>query len=606
MIHQIIGRKLLLRSDDIYQYLAATHFNSASSSMKSTYEDRLPIIRTFMEASKYCQHKSALEEAAFFLRKGLSFFYPEEKWSTRNFDLSFEMTKSLAKLECILGNFEACMAANQEILTWSRSTKDTIDTLSIDINARIAACAYEEVVAAARRIFYLLGMKLPKRITPFHLFKKMIEMRKLFDSLKDEGIMSLPSSDVDSAAAIQVLIRVSFYLNQKKKPLLAVYTALLAAEHSVKKGLSPYTANSISFWGIGELILGNENRAYKLGKLSLKLNTMKPSKDACMLVTWSTIFLVQLRQPVWSVGNEAIPFTLKILNHSLDNGDMISAGFCGLACCYLRLWSGEHLKLLEKSIRVIHDRLDELGQEVLLEHFKPLLQMILNLRGKDSMNDEQPTILTGEVMNEQEYLSRLSSSTPPSYSNRLFTAKMLLAYTFGHYQLAETCYSSIIMTNYETTTIFSIPYRFYDAMICYARYQQTKNRKYLRQARKARKILQQHHSKSNPNVVPYLQVMEAEELLTRTDKNSIVQSRKLFDKAINMQEGFAHLEGLANERASVALAKFDCFGASRNYFEKAKHVYESKWGATMKYHSMSDKFTYLSSACSSMTPSHAF
>jgi len=121
---------------------------------------------------------------------------------------------------------------------------------------------------------------------------------------------------------------------------------------------------------------------------------------------------------------------------------------------------------------------------------------------------------------------------------------------------------------------------FYLAMSSYRLYAVTKKRRYIRTARRCRSVLVQQKSCGNPNVLPYLSIIEAKEIsLKSKDVQEICEACNRASQ-IQVDEGFPHLEGLVYEETFRSVAKLGSFLSARNFLDKAKNAYGQKWGAT--------------------------
>jgi predicted ATPase len=158
-LHYLIGNYHLGHSkneDALFQ--AAVHLNKAGDYALGK-ERRDKLARINLEAAKRCRDKSAFDDAAQFLRYGIHLLDEEsqDKW-TKCFDLAFELTESLARMELILGNLNACKQRNEELLLYSKSVQMKIAPLVIDVEVRMAGNEMAESVIAAKRALRELGV----------------------------------------------------------------------------------------------------------------------------------------------------------------------------------------------------------------------------------------------------------------------------------------------------------------------------------------------------------------------------------------------------------------------------------------------------------------
>jgi len=579
--HLKIGTNFLRKPGEMFKYLAALHLNCVSDSISNKFDNKL-LAKTNLQASKYCECRYAFLNAADFLRTGVTLLGDgEQKWLT-DFDLAFELTESLAKMELILGNMDACINANRIILQRTKSEKAKVNALSLEIEIRTASSAFGDNVPVGKKVLRQLGINVPPNLTPFHLISKLRRVRKLIDSKKDEEILSLHRIDPDLPDLNKVMLLTSAHFFQKKKFLWVLYATLLAMEYTITNGFSSWGANTLCYYGVCEtIVMRNPQRGYRLGRLALQLNVDIPFQDAGVVNNVTLMLMSWHKERIYP---KDLCFNPEHLNEGLENGNFPMAVILGCFSFYTRFWTGEHLLSLELSIRDIYERLSELGQKGLLKRPQPLFQLILNLRKDTEDNWEELLILTGEAMDEEEYRNELSDSSPPAFHTHFWFCKTVLAYNLGFYSMAEALSLKIPHKSglfmYKSLLLF--PYTLYKSLIYCARYRETGSRTYLHKARKCRKLLEKYHSSGNPNATPHLHFAEAEELSSKSNNPAEVQSA--FDNVIEIQaeHGLTHLEALANERASDANFHFGNQKAAKRYLDAAIHAYEEKRGETMK------------------------
>eukprot|EP00547_Thalassionema_nitzschioides_P012566 CAMPEP_0194262360 /NCGR_PEP_ID=MMETSP0158-20130606/46501_1 /TAXON_ID=33649 /ORGANISM="Thalassionema nitzschioides, Strain L26-B" /LENGTH=1111 /DNA_ID=CAMNT_0039002515 /DNA_START=121 /DNA_END=3456 /DNA_ORIENTATION=+ len=372
--HLKIGTNFLRKPGEMFKYLAALHLNCVSDSISNKFDNKL-LAKTNLQASKYCECRYAFLNAADFLRTGVTLLGDgEQKWLT-DFDLAFELTESLAKMELILGNMDACINANRIILQRAKSEKAKVNALSLEIEIRTASSAFGDNVPVGKKVLRQLGINVPPNLTPFHLISKLRRVRKLIDSKKDEEILSLHRIDPDLPDLNKVMLLTSAHFFQKKKFLWVLYATLLAMEYTITNGFSSWGANTLCYYGVCEtIVMRNPQRGYRLGRLALQLNVDIPFQDAGVVNNVTLMLMSWHKERIYP---KDLCFNPEHLNEGLENGNFPMAVILGCFSFYTRFWTGEHLLSLELSIRDIYERLSELGQKGLLKRPQPLFQLIL-------------------------------------------------------------------------------------------------------------------------------------------------------------------------------------------------------------------------------------
>lgn len=575
--HKIIGLKLLHQPSEGSRYQAALHLNKTCAMDKT---ERIEYARINLHAAKYCQFRSAFLESVIFLRKGLSFLEDGDKWGD-TFDLAFEMTQLLVNMEYIVGNLEACEAANKVIYSRAKTIEMKYDSLVVELDVLAAANQQEEMLRHGLCVLRQLGEKIPPLVTSFHLLQKVKRVRSMVDRKTDDEVSALPCADDPRLLILfRVLMRVTINAIFRQKFVLGFYAAVRAAELTITTGLSVHSSHAFYAYGVVEKKLGYIERTYRVGLLALKLFTQFPTAEAeCHVFPGICMNLLHFKCRI----RDLINLHPHVINYGLDSGDMFSVSLGASYVTYIRLLTGENLQSLEKFLYKIYSRMVDLGQTNLTMSIEPFLQFMQNMSDSDR-NILETISLNGNIMVEKEFKSRCSTRNNSFHMITFYLVKMLLYFHFGFFERAEKVRNELkAMKSYPIEHSFvSIPFSFYSAMIYYARYGSTKKKRYLRMGRKAKKLIHQEHLYDNPNATPYLRILNIEELSRKT--SNAKDLRRACDLAIRTQEeeGMNHLEALANEQASRILVAAGSSSAVK-YLERAASVCKLKWGANAKF-----------------------
>ena len=582
-LHFHIGNQfVVLCQDEDYMYHAAVHLNSAGEYIQDKErQDKLTCIN--LEAAKRCRDTFAFVKAVTFLRHGLKLLneHEQDKWS-RHFDLTFEMSEMLAKMELIIGNLDACKEINTELLLRSKSTEMKINSLVIDVEIRMAGNETEEAIAAAKQALQELGVKMPHRVTFVNLLVKLRKVRRLVGRKRDEDILVLPlMRDLTISTAVKLLVHLCMYCLMQGELVVSVYSALLATELTMKSGgsLSPYSSNCFTVYGIAEVGLGNIHRGVRFGELAMKLIDQIPCKEAeCHTILFSQMLLLH-----WKTSfREMSPILVQALNSVFEVGDVVYVSACMVNCCYLRCTLGENLKSLEGFMRSTYSRMCDLGHGATTWWAaQPSMQFVLNMRSTPT-DWKDLLILSGDSMDEEEFMQEVTETNQKMLLKLAWVYKALLAFHFGYFEMAATIYYEHLATK-GVYFYSAAPQNFYGAMIFYERYRSTGQCKHLRRVRKHMKCLKRLEAFGSPNVSAYLVLLEAErQSLKSRDTATLVAA---YNKAIDaiQAERFVHFEALANERLSVVLTQLGRRELAETCLDRAMHLFKYQWGAIAKY-----------------------
>jgi predicted ATPase len=393
-------------------------------------------------------------------------------------------------MELILGNLNACMQRNQELLLRSKTVQMKIAPLVIDVELRMAGNEMTETIVAAKRALGELGVVMPRRVTVLGLLLKLRKVRHLLRGKSDDDILGLPlMRDRTRSTAVKLLTHLSLFCLLQDKDILAVYSSDVQSELIMKKdgGLSPYSANCFTIYGISEVGLGNIHRGVDFGELAMKLTDRIPCKEAeCPTLTLNLNGLLHWKTHLRSME----PVLAKALNSGFEVGDVVYGSLSIVTCCAHRYMLGENLASLEQFMKASYSRLCDLGQDAMIRWTQPSMQYILNMR-TSPVSFVDLTILSGEAMDESEYMHEAMSTNHKTLLLIAWTYKSLLGFNFGNFEVAATMYENMSRVIWIYRDSFGAPsHHFYGAIIFYERFRTTRRVKHLGTATKAHQELE--------------------------------------------------------------------------------------------------------------------
>jgi hypothetical protein len=80
------------------------------------------------------------------------------------------------------------------------------------------------------------------------------------------------------------------------KPITSIFSALLAVELPLKKGVSPHCPGAFAMYGVAELSLGSIDQAYRFGKLAIAILDGMKSKEASCHTDGTAVTLLTFRK----------------------------------------------------------------------------------------------------------------------------------------------------------------------------------------------------------------------------------------------------------------------------------------------------------------------
>lgn len=152
---------------------------------------------------------------------------------------------------------------------------------------------------------------------------------------------------------------------------------------------------------------------------------------------------------------------------ALETGNVYYVGFNTKDICQYSYFLGRELNSLEEDIRAYCHVLENFKQGTTLNYCRIFWQTVLNLLGKS----ENPCIITGEALNEAEFVNQLVQANELTGLHYFFLHKLILCYLFENLsQAVETAAKAreylVAGTGYATVPMFY----FYDSLTALAEY----------------------------------------------------------------------------------------------------------------------------------------
>lgn len=606
-LHIAIGRKLLEYPSTKAKYQAAVHLNRATE-MK-TEEGRnvisnVPIsdggfaiwlAKINVEASKFCIEMSAFKSSIIFLKKGLELLEDEEKW-LKHYNLAFELTETLAQMEFVVHNFAACRLANNEVLHRARTRDVAIKAHAREIEVCVDSFTFDR--RKCKKTLKELGIRFPAFLQ-LALVRKVLAVRKLLGKKTDNDILSMPSCQGNQqvVTTIKTLNLICGDALFRKDALVAAYSCIMAVELTLKEGISDQSAHAIVHWALFEVMQGNENIGCRLGELALKMIGKKTMPNvACIVIANATFFCLFRKKAI----GECIEHLPCHLNAAFRIGCFRDLHFAHASNFLFRIMLGDNLQELERSMREVHQLLYDYGGRDSTIIIQPAVQFVLNLQNCEVDDWKQLTNLTGEIMNEDQFVRDLPREKSEMFDLPRKILKMILCYGFGFYEDAnaigvELSDSKNAFGHFAKSCV-SIPCQFFFGMNSYKLFtisDATDQRRYLRQARKCKKYFIELKDAGSPNALPFLGVLEAED--TALKSKSVEEICQTYDRALafNSKMGIPYLEAVASESWARHLYRLGDVEMAKVLMERSKNVNRYKWGATARYCWLSDVYDYV-------------
>jgi predicted ATPase len=241
-LHLVIGETYLAIGGAEAMYSAAVHLQLAPEFARDK-EQRIVLSKVNLEAAKYCKDSSAFGESANRLRRGLALLDPDNMWDTQ-YDLAFEMTELLAKMELIGGDLDTCKKLTAETLVRAKTLEMKINPLLMNMEVRMTANEMDGSIAAASQALSVLGLNMPRKVGVRHVVVKLLNVKRLLRRKTDADILSLPPME-DRAIEMSVQILLHLCTCKFRKIMCFRIRSLIL---DIETNTPPFQSQQIAFY----------------------------------------------------------------------------------------------------------------------------------------------------------------------------------------------------------------------------------------------------------------------------------------------------------------------------------------------------------------------
>jgi signal transduction histidine kinase len=397
-------------------------------------------------------------------------------------------------------------------------------------------------------------------------------------------------TDAEKIAIVQTTSSIIPVTHMSASPLFPLVVAL-SVKLSIQYG---NTSASIIAYACYAIIICNMQKDVKTGVKFAQLALQVVSKMDAKAVKAEALIVAGLfvlhRQ---SHLQETLPLLQESYTSALEVGNYEFAGYSIEDFCLNSFWCGQPLANLEQEIRVYCNALVQLNQVVIANHCRISIfwQSILNLLGIG----ENPTVLSGEVLEEAEFLPQIVSTSNVLGLYYFYLYKLMLCYLFEKVESAQN--HAVKVKQYlvaGASTVGEPAFYFYDSLAILATFNLkfTDHSEILQKVEKNQTKLQQQWANYAPmNYQHKYDLVEAEKHRLLGKK---LEAMELYDQAIAgaKENGYIQEEALANELAAKFYLSLGRKKIAQTYMIEAYYCY-SHWGAKAKVKDLEQRYPQL-------------
>ena len=599
-LHLRIGRQLqeMRKSPELeeqWMHLVLVDQLNRGSRLIVDEEGRVELAQLNLEAAEKAISQSAFFPAAEYLKAGLDLMKGLDGWR-HHYKLQLSLCTLLAEAKTYIGDFKACDSLVDVVLENATKLEDKHRVFVVKLESLGSQERLGEALDAGYDMLAQLGETFPRKITRFHVIMSFIKATRALRGKSDEDLLSLPIlEDKEKLLALKI-VSVQFgiaylALRPNDSALLCLRLFLMSFEY----GLNKYSAYAFAIFGYMKGISYDFDEAYRFGQLAEKLMDRFQAKecDTGTLVVVNT-FLAPLRRPLQG----QLDSYLKAAQYGMEMGNINEASMAANLYVMMYFCSGLPLGPLLEDSTAFSVQIDRYGQETSLSLALVFNQTILNLMGRS----DNPVVLTGSAMNQDEFLSDTNSSNIVGKVQSVWYQLNQLGFYFGDMEVASK-YGEMLWNRKKSVdgSSFIVPvYLMFVCLTAMEMSRRTRKRKYHYNARKHTKELTKWLKKQAFNVQHKLSlVLAVKATLGKHDPNVV---REMFDEAIRTAKrtGFTQDAALACEVAGRYFVSIKDEVSATSYLTSAMTLYDD-WGAQGKVDHLEREYKFLSNAgCNQM------
>jgi predicted ATPase/signal transduction histidine kinase len=585
-LHLKVGRLLLRQtsSDRIDDVLFdAVNALNLGRSLITTPQEQRQLVQWNFKAGRKAKASAAYQSALHYLGTALKLL-PSKAWQV-SYGFALNLHLQAAEAAYLAADYRRSHALVRCIQERGRPGLDQAKAYEIKIQIHMAQSELREAIAAGLTALKQLNIDLPNitsieecdrlsQALPLPALDRLDSIPEMTDPryLAALGIMRLVSSPAYQADPA------TFY-----RLILAQVKLCLAHGHSVQ---APF-AYAAYGWLLCSL-LNDLDKGYQAGQIALHLldQFRVRSLECCTHQIFET-FIRHWREPLHLTLNPL----LKTIQTGQETGDVSFASYAAMNYC-------THLFLVGTSLEHVADAqyqhlelLTGLKQELQLHYTQILYQLTLNLQ----LPSQEPTMLCGQGLNEQDMIPKWQSS---SYHQALFlvyVSKLILGCIFGEFDRAvEAALNAETYVKSGAGLALAGVYRFYEMLAFLGRSQQAHEsipHTLLQKAIAYQPVVQRWAEMAPMNYQHRADLITAEIAQLQGD---VLTAMDGYDRAIEgaTAQGYVHEAAIACERAAVFYLSIGKDRIGNAYLTDAYYTY-ARWGAIAKTRHLEQQYAHI-------------
>jgi predicted ATPase/signal transduction histidine kinase len=588
--HLKIGQLLLSNTPETEQQLLIFEIvNQLNIGIEliASQPDRNRLAQLNLLAGKKAKSSTAYQVAIEYLTTGIGLLR-SDCWQSQ-YELTLALHESAADAAYLGGADKQMEQLAQTVIQQAKTPLDQVGIYETKIQAYTAKNDVLGAIAIARQGMSLFGVVFPETPTPQDIQQALQKTATLINGRDIAELLDLPVMiAADKLAVTRIVANVTpavYIADPNLFPLLV----LSQVQASIEYGNAPFSAFCYGCYGILlSGIIQDIETADRFGNLALALTDKFNISDIKPTVFYVVgAFITYLKSPL----QKSLQLMLDGYKIALETGNVYYVGFNTKDICQYSYFLGRELNSLEQDIRAYCHVLENFKQGTTLNYCRIFWQTVLNLQGLA----ENPCIITGEVLNETEFVTQLVQANELTGLHYFFLHKLILCYLFENLsQAVETAIQARVYlvagTGYATVPVFY----FYDSLTALAEYSTAtpyRRETLLERVTENQEKMQTWAYHAPMNYLHKFELVKAEESRVL---GQMAQAVDHYDRAIALAKANRYIqeEALANELAAQFYLEWNKEGIAQIYLENAYYTYLS-WGAIAKVKQLERQYSQL-------------
>ena len=574
--HLLIGRILSTRISNeefrMEDFIAVDQMNFGSSVILDESEKQ-DLTRLNYRAGEKSIIFSDFSTGAKYFNAGKKFI-DDTKWQS-DYDLCLELFTSSAETDLVISQHESMYKTLDIVIKNARSFEDRLRpyyTLSLQLGSK---GKINESISFCLKILDQLGESFPILIDDGILMNDLRTTRILLDEYSEDSLLRIGKmTDERKIAAMQFLYANIFTIYVSRPDLLMLF-ALRMVRLSLSYGLCRQSPFGFSLYGLIMVKLKEYKLGYKYGQMGIKMMELMNANESfarIYIANYSTITM-------WCIPLElSIEPLTRAREAAMLCGDVEFSVLSMMARFTIEFLCGKPLKKLSDTFEKYAQEIEKTSQNSIKMLTDTYRQCILNFIG----NSENPIVLTGSVMNQDETLelaNKLKHNTAVCVLNYL---GLMLAYMFEDYGLAAERADASKKIDINYMGRYDIAQQtFFHGLNSNALARTTREKqKWMKQAKLSKNRLKEWLQYNTWNFEQKYLLLKAEYLYS---KGNYKKAKEAYDSAIGASSKYRFVQdqALCCERAGIFHLENGADATALDYFQRA-HILYLEWGADAK------------------------